>query len=403
MQPPDKYPEAVALYAATQLSIKEICVQLHVPYRTFCSYLSKNHRDIVLKRHGLDGLKNVKLRGRKGQTTAAHLKYRTAVAAADSIDYIEFNVSQIARIFGLDATCLANQIRRHYPEIMPRREAERRRLGLNDNIHRGVRPWCEKDYAGAVELLRNSDMTVREAADACGVSFKGLKSHILFYHRDLEEHREKKRVKAVRTRVRGARNGSWGIHEPTEATREKYAGAVEMYRTTSIPVREIAERFGLDFGAFRYHLKNWNEELMVERRGFEKGTALSDTKQYRKAAAEKYAAAIRSLKESGKSVLSVASEFGLHPEVFRSYLREHEPELIARTGMVTLKGGKRVGVRSSEKYVEAIRLFETTTESLKSIAERLGLVYVSLGNYIRRNCPESIEKHRALGHSTCLL
>ncbi len=398
----DKYTEAVSLYATTRLSIKEICEQTQVACSAFSHYLSRNHRDLIIKRHNLDGLKNVKLRGSKGQTTAAHLKYHDAIAAADSMEYIEFNVSQIARIFGLEGTPLANQLRRHYPEVLPRREAERKRLGIADNIHHGVRPWCEKDYAGAVELLRTTDMTIEEAAEACGVSFRGLRSHILFYHKDLEAQREKKRAEATKLeKVRGKRTGAWTIHEPTEEVMQKYAEAVELYRTTSMHLEDIAAELGLNKNSLRGHIRMWFPELIVERRGFEKGTKLSDTKRYKKTTVEKYAEAIEMLKKDGNlSTSAVAKKLGLHSEVFRMYLREHEPELVRRRGMIRTENGKRVGVRSSEKYAEAIRLYGTTTEPLKSIAERLGLVYISLGNYVRRNFPELIEKHNSMIQSS---
>ncbi len=395
-----RYSQAVSLYATTCLSIKEICEQTQVSFKAFSSYLSRNHRDLILKRHNLEGLKNVKLRGTKGQTTAAHLKYKDAIAAADSLEYIEYNISQIARIFGLDPTGLGNQLRYHYPDIVPRREKERQRLGIADNTPRGVRPWCRDAFAEAVEMLRTTDMTVKEVSDACMVNFKGLMNHLLAYHKDIVAEREKKRKKAVTEKVRGGRTGAWTIHNPTEATTEKYAEALELYRTSSLSVEEIAQRFGLGLGAFRYHLRNWNAELMVERRGFDKDTDISKTKRYKKATVEKYAEAIKMLKKNGTlSTQAVAKKFGLNSETFRMYLKEHEPEIVARLGMKTLKDGKRVGVQSSEKYAEAIRLYETTTESLKSIAERLGLVYISLGNYVRRNHPELIEKHKALSVS----
>ncbi len=397
----DKYTEAVSLYATTGLSIKEICERTQVAYSAFIHYLCRNHRDLIIKRHNLDGLKNVKLRGTKGQTTAAHLKYHDAIVAADSMEYIEFNVSQIARIFGLEGTPLGNQLKRHYPEVIPRREAERKRLGIADNIHHGVRPWCEKDYAGAVELLRTTDMTIKETAEACGVSFRGLRSHILYYHKDLEEHREKKRAEATRSeKVRGKRTGAWTIHEPTEEITQKYAEAVELYRTTSMHLEDIAAKFGLNKNSLRSHIRFWNPELIVERRGFEEGTKLSDTKRYKKATVEKYAEAIEILKKDGNlSTSAVSKKLGLHSEVFRAYLREHDPELVRHRGMTTAENGKRVGVKSSEKYAEAIRLYGSTTESLKSIAERLGLVYISLGNYVRRNHPDLIERHNALSVS----
>lgn len=394
-----KYAHALSLYSNTKLTIKEICQQTQISFVAFSSYLSHNHRDLILKRHNLEGLKNVKLRGTKGQTTAAHLKYQDAIAAADNLEYIEFNISQIARIFGLDPSGLGNQLRYHYPDIVPRREKERQRLGIADNTPRGVRPWCRDAFAEAVEMLRTTDMTVKEVSDACMVNFKGLMNHLLAYHKDIVAEREKKRKKAVTEKVRGGRTGAWTIHNPTEATTKKYAEALELYRTSSLSVEEIAHRFGLGLGAFRYHLRNWNTELMVERRGFDRDSNIAQTKRYKKATIEKYAAAIERLKNSDLSISAVAREFDLHSEVFRSYLREHEPEIVSRLGMKTLKDGKRVSLQSSEKYAEAIRLYETTSESLKSIAERLGLVYISLGNYVRRNHPELIERHKALSVS----
>ena len=52
--------------------------------------------------------------------------------------------------------------------------------------------------------------------------------------------------------------------------------------------------------------------------------------------------------------------------------------------------------RSAEKYDEAVRLYETTTETLKSIARRLGLQYKSVGGFVRRNHPEAIAAHDRL-------
>lgn len=62
--------------------------------------------------------------------------------------------------------------------------------------------------------------------------------------------------------------------------------------------------------------------------------------------------------------------------------------------MMRTAEGKRISRRSMEKYTEAIRLYETTAEDLHSIARRLGLVYNSLGGFVRRNFPHLIEKRR---------
>ncbi len=64
--------------------------------------------------------------------------------------------------------------------------------------------------------------------------------------------------------------------------------------------------------------------------------------------------------------------------------------------MTKTGSGKTVSRRSEEKYAEAVKLYETTTEDLASIARRLGLTYNSVGGFIRRNYPEVIARHQEL-------
>ena len=81
-------------------------------------------------------------------------------------------------------------------------------------------------------------------------------------------------------------------------------------------------------------------------------------------------------------------KFGRNPETFREYLYEHKPELAASLGMTRLASGKQVLARCAEKYDEAVHLYATTTEPLKSIALKLGLQYNSVGGFVRRNRPD---------------
>ena len=394
-----KYKESVSLYAETGLSIKEICERTGVGYSAFSSYLCKHFRELILKRHNLTDYTTVRLRGKKGQTTAAHYKYKDAIAACDSTEYIEYNISHIARIFGVDCTSLSNQLRRHYPDIVPRREQERRRLGIAVNLHYGAHKWSREGYAGAVEMLQNSDMTIEEAARESNVSYSGLREHILAYYPQITQQRGSRRQAATGQKVRGERNGNWGIHEPGEESKEKYEEAIELYRTTSMSLEEIARMTGVNHNTLRYHLRTWHPELVVQRRGYAKGTDLAQTKCYKKSTAEKYADAIERLKATDLPTAKVAAEFGLNPEVFRMYLKEHFPELTAQRGMTKTSDGRLVSRRSQEKYAEVLHLYQTTTETLKSITERLGLTYKSVGGFIRRSHPEAIQRHKALLHS----
>ena len=57
-----------------------------------------------------------------GQHLETYAKYKEAIAACDSMDYIEYNVSQIARESGLTGTNLGRQLHTHYPEVLEFRE-----------------------------------------------------------------------------------------------------------------------------------------------------------------------------------------------------------------------------------------------------------------------------------------
>ena len=388
-----KYKEAISLYSSSDLSIKTICERTGVGFCAFSAHLSRYHRELIIKRHNLTEYANVKLRGRRGQTTEAHYKYKDAIEACDSIEYIEYNISQIARIFGVGCASLANQLRKHYPEIVPRRERERKNRGIHINLQYGVRSRTKDVYALAVKQLQSSDMTIEQVATMFDVSHSGLQEHILAYYPQLTQQRERKRIDAIDQKVRGKRNGNWSIHEPSKDTIAKYEAAIELYRNTSKSVEEIVVMLGVNIGGFRHYLRTWHPELIVQRRGFDADVELAQTKRYSKQAAEKYAEAIEALKSSDLPTAKVAAEFGLHPDMFRAYVKEHYPSLAQGRGMTTTDSGRVVSNRSKLKYAEALRLYETTPETLKSIAQRLGLTYNSLSSYIRRNHPEAMARH----------
>lgn len=222
-------------------------------------------------------------------------------------------------------------------------------------------------------------------------------------HKNLVRKRADKRKRAKSgAKVRGALTGNGTLHEPKAEQTEKYREALRLYRDTALTHRQIAEATGITVTGLRNYLRIWHRELIIEHRGhkWREGDALdidlSRTKRYLKSTAEKYAGAIACLKETGRPTAEVAKEFGLHPETFREYVREHEPELAARLGKTRLADGKQVLARCVEKYGEAVRLYETTTEPLRSIADRLGLQYNSVGGFVCRNRPDAIEAHNRL-------
>jgi len=403
----EKYRQAIELYRSTRLSCAEISRICKVTVSGFQRYLSKYHRDLLLARYNIICNKEeacrIKMGQLRGQLPATQVKYKDAIEACGSLDYIECNVSQIAREFGLDGTNLGRQLRTHYPEIIEWREEVRKRLGIDDHLQRGMRRHCEEQYAHAMKLLRgNSYITTREAAKKCGVSYTGLEQHLLFYHKDLVKQRIEIRQKAVCRQRKGEITGRGTVHVPSPEIVEKYAEAVHLYRTTLLSAAQIAKKTGVPRKGFLEHLHRWLPELICERIGipYEEGRPVDwpGGRKHNPTTKAKYAEAIDRLKESGQPTATVAAEFGLHPECFRQYLKVHEPELYAMQGMVKMEDGSTVLRRSLEKYAEAVHLYGTTSESLKSLARRFGLNDRSLGQFIKRHFPELTNQHQKLRH-----
>jgi len=62
--------------------------------------------------------------------------------------------------------------------------------------------------------------------------------------------------------------------------------------------------------------------------------------------------------------------------------------------MVKTTNGRMMSGGSMAKYGEAVRLYGTTSGSLKSLARRFGVNECSLRDFIRRHFPEAVEGHR---------
>ena len=401
-----KYDEALSLYKTTDLSVAEICRQTNTPLKAFKAYLQRSHRDLLLSRYGIivspEEAEQTRLRKSKGQSPQSYAKYKDVIAACSNPEYFEYNISEIARIFHVTAGGLSQQLRRHFPDIMEFREAERQRLGLSDKFRRGSQKRCREQYVQAIEHLRNCDDTIPHTAYIFNLSYSGLREHLLNYHKDLVEKREGKRKKATGVKKIGSLTGNGTKHIPADEQVKKYEIAVNLYRSTALTMKEIANKTGITINGFKNYLRMWHPELMLKRRGIivdkddDITEAFKNSKQYLKSTAAKYAEAIEFLKNNSLTTAEAAKRFNLHPDIFREYLREHEPELAATHGMKRLDNGRLVLARSAQKYSEAIEIYATSSESLKSISGRLNIPYNSLNGFVARNYPEVIAMHHKI-------
>ncbi len=337
-----KYAEAVELYAGSNMSVKDIAVRCGVGCKALSVYLQRYWRELMLRRHGIEcrgnDPKSIKVISAGNQGLVAREKYKDAVAACDKIGYIDLNMSQIARKFGLNGTALSNFMRVHYSDILECREKLRRELGISGSKRRSAKERCANIYAEAVRLYGETDMTIGEIALRCEVSESGLQQHLRFYHRDLlARKREMRRNAAEKVKKgKGDMTGNGRRYEPSREIVAKYAVALDMYRNTSMTMKAIAEQTGVSREGLRSYLNKWYRSLVMERSGIDPDADdTADLRRLRrrmKTVAAKYAEAIESLKHNVRPVAKVAREFGLNANVFRQYLHKHEPELIKQHG-----------------------------------------------------------------------
>ena len=112
---------------------------------------------------------------RFGQRRETHQRYDEAIKACSSIDYLDKTISDIARLFVLTTEALRNQLKRHFPEVIPNRDKLRQLLGLAKMPARGLKPSTEAKYAPAIAMLHNATVTINEAAEKCNVSLPPLR------------------------------------------------------------------------------------------------------------------------------------------------------------------------------------------------------------------------------------
>lgn len=402
----EKYAEAVRLYADTDMTITDIALRCDISRKAFSQYLRRHERELMLKRHEIStegkNPQDVKIIQPGKQSDKAHEKYHKAVEACDSMEYIKLNVSQIARKFNVTPTGLHNFMRIHYPDIIPNREKIRGRLGLTDNTPRGARQLSKRQYAEAVELYRKSNMAMPEIAERCGVSERGLAQHLRSYHKDImrKKEQQRKQAKTERKKPKGAMLGNGKKNQPTPAVVMKYAAAFALYKSTAMKMKDIVELTGVPAEGFRFYIHKWHKSLVFERSGINADEFddinITKARTKIKTVAAKYADAIKSLKECPRPIAVVAREFGHNPEAFRNYLHKHEPKTDEKLGMIRDSNGNRVTHSAQEKYSEAMRLYATTTETLKSICARLGINATSTNGYIHRHRPEVSVLHKSL-------
>lgn len=293
---------------------------------------------------------------RYGQHPETEAKYRDAIFAYESVMYLGLTTSEIARMHGLKAEAFRGQLKRHFPELLERREFLRTQLGYAVKKNVGLKEKTVLKYQEAVEILRNSKLTVREAASRCGVSYMGLQQHLLFYHKDIAESRLLQRTDALnKETVQGDASPRGGVRAPRPEAVAYYAPAVELYRTTNLSVPEIARRCGIPAHNLAVYLRKWYAADVQARRDRRAAGQVAKPQQVRltkaRKAAIRYTPAI-GLLEEGYSLSEVAYKLNVKLSNLSSWLKNNHPEVVKslQLGMMTLPDGSQVLRRKYNKY-----------------------------------------------------
>jgi len=272
--------------------------------------------------------------GRYGQRGDTRRRYEAAIRACSDIAYLPKTVTDIARAFGHEPETFRLMMKRHYMEVLEERERLRQLLGLNKRPPRGVAEATRQKFEPALELLRKSEMTVRQAAEATGVSLAALQQHIIFYHKDLAQERLMRRAAALdKPRQPGAMTANGSIAHPRGTAAEYYAEAVKMLREhPEMTVKQAALQTGVGIHNLSEHIQRWHRDLMREREAWRRQQTLRRQREAQRKlsrheqVAQKYAPAM-SLIAQGYSYPEIVRQTGLSIDSMQLWMKCHQPAL----------------------------------------------------------------------------
>lgn len=333
---------------------------------------------------------------------------REAIMACQSIDYLELTVAEIARKYELKPECLINQLERLYPDILHRREQMRDLMGYSRPGNRELKKATAQKYADAIQMLRNTSLTVKEVANRCNVSYSGLQQHMLCYHKDIAESRLLYRTDALLQPVpsspqKRTPSGTGCVRKPRRETAELFAPAVQLYQETNLSVPQIAARYGLKVYALDGYLRKWYPED-VRRRRLTRETMRMVKKKERAARPDcsgpalarlRYTPAIALLQE-GKTLAQAAKELNVQQYDLSAWLKRNHPEILEQTraGMFVLPSGQKTLRRSYDRFLPIAEYITShPSKSTKELSAKFNVPTSSLVKYIRTYFPEQWSRH----------
>ena len=204
------------LYGSTALSSREICVRCGVSLKGFQCHIGRYHRHLILARYGInrspEEAADIRLEQLRGQLPATRAKYREAIEACDSMDYI-----------------VGKRIRIRRQAVRQQRKGK---ITGRGTLH-APKPETVALYAEALHLYRTTPMSARRIAAETKVSRKGFYEYLQKWHMDLVCRR-----KGIP--YEEGRPVDWSkVRKYNPATKAKYAAAIDRLKESGLPTAKV--------------------------------------------------------------------------------------------------------------------------------------------------------------------
>lgn len=312
--------------------------------------------------------------------------------------------TEICRALQIDYNAFSYFLKNNHPDLLTPRGSKR-----NSQSAIAQRRETAKTYRYALRLCEATDLSFKEIAEITGVSLSGLKTFIQKHHRQLLLRRNgleaasQRLADRIRLRSREAGQSLPGY--------EKYKDAIEACKDDDLlplTVSQIAESFGLTASGLLAQLRDHFPELSAdrERKRLEAGYADNRQRGVRKISSEQYAAAVKELRETEKTLAEVADECNVSMNGLKSHLLSYHKDVVAirrkrqkeREAMnkENIKAASSIGDSTgfdvNEKYAEAVEVLKAGEGSVESVAKEFGYLPATFRDYLKRHQPELFAK-----------
>ena len=265
----------------------------------------------------------------------------------------------------------------------------------------GQRSETRERYAEAIRAcgdIMYLDKTVAEIARLFGHTDQRLRNQLQRHFPEVLRERDRLRV-ALGLNSQPLR----GVSPSTEA---RYAPAIELLRTTSLTIREVAEHCGLTMVALQQHVLYHHRDLAEKRLNLRlnaldkyklvggiSGTGRPNAP--RKATQEMYAEALEMYRTTNLTVPEIALKCGVITHNFQCYLQRwcrsdmvvrkklHQEKVERQRQKREEQGGRTRTVLAVRKYTPALQLIEEGA-TYEEAAEKLGIDVENLSRWVRK-------------------